>query len=348
MKIQNERAYLLFLGLLATAPPLATDMYLPAIPDIAQLWQVKENIVNLSLILWFASFSIALLIHGSLSDKYGRKPVLITGLTIFVASSFLCAAATNVHQLILFRIFQGIGAAAPSSMSMAICRDRFEGKRRQQILAYIGIVLSVMPMLAPSIGSALLSVTTWRWIFITQGLIALLSLIFTFGYEETADKMRTISILRLFSRYTNLLSNRNYMQSCILVSIIVGPFFGYLALSPIVYMTIFGCSKQTFSILFGLNAMASMIGSYFCVRLTRNFSSVQLLSAGFVGGLLGGLALLIIGSISPYLFFAGTATYSFFLGMSRPISNHLVLEQVTQDIGSASSYMVFITMLGGS
>ena len=98
MKIRSERTYLLFLGLIATAPPLATDMYLPAIPDIARLWGVAESQVNLSLVLWFACYSLSLLFCGSFSDKYGRKPVLFFGLSLFVGASFFCAMSENVWQ----------------------------------------------------------------------------------------------------------------------------------------------------------------------------------------------------------------------------------------------------------
>ena len=106
----------MFLALLAATPPLSTDMYLAAIPRIAGDWGVGKDMVTLTLVLWFASFSLFILVAGSLSDKYGRKPVLLTGLSVFAGSSFLCAGAQDVYQLILFRIFQGMGAGAPSAI----------------------------------------------------------------------------------------------------------------------------------------------------------------------------------------------------------------------------------------
>lgn len=323
-------------------------MYLPAIPDIAQFWSVNESLVNLSLVLWFFSFSVSLLFYGPLSDRFGRKPILLYGLLLFSLSSFLCAFSSNIWQLILFRILQGMGAASPSSMSMAICRDHFQGKRRQQMFAYIGVVLAVMPMLAPSIGSFLLSFFSWRFIFAAQGFIVLVSFLLSIVYQETATRLRTGKILYVLARYKGLVKNPEYFLSNSLMGVLTGPFYAYIAISPIIYINIFQQSKSAFSLFFGLNALFSMLGALLCARLVRRYSYKLLLPVGFVGYIAGSVMMLLLGSFSAYLFFIAMMTISFFLGLSRPISNHLVLDQVDEDIGSASSFLVFYQMMVGS
>jgi DHA1 family bicyclomycin/chloramphenicol resistance-like MFS transporter len=178
-KSRFEKYYVFFLAMIAAIPAMSTDMYVAAIARIAANWQVPESRVALSLVLWFVSFSVFLLILGPLSDKLGRKRVLLSGLAVFIAATFLCSAAANVYQLIIFRILQGAAAAAPSSMCMAICRDKYEGVKRKHILAYIGIILSVMPMVAPMIGAMMLRYLNWRAIFIVQGLLAMAALAVT-------------------------------------------------------------------------------------------------------------------------------------------------------------------------
>ena len=119
----NGSRYIIFLAAITAVPAMATDMYLAAMPIIAKQWGVPDSRVALSLVLWFASFSVFLLVYGPLSDKHGRRPILLTGLALFTAASAACALATNVTALIVLRVLQGIGTAGPSSMCMAICHD---------------------------------------------------------------------------------------------------------------------------------------------------------------------------------------------------------------------------------
>jgi DHA1 family bicyclomycin/chloramphenicol resistance-like MFS transporter len=142
-------------------------MYLPALPMIAKQWGVPDSRVAAVAGVVVTS-SVFLLVCGPLSDKHGRRPVLLGGLALFAGASLACALASDAAQLIAFRILQGIGAAGPSSMCMAICRDRYEGPRRKYILAWIGIILGLTPMIAPTIGALLLRLAHWRFIFVVQ------------------------------------------------------------------------------------------------------------------------------------------------------------------------------------
>jgi DHA1 family bicyclomycin/chloramphenicol resistance-like MFS transporter len=344
----NQGFYILFLGIIAAVPALSTDMYLPAMPTIARQWNISEAAVSLSLVLWFVSFSIFLLVYGPLSDKYGRRPILLGGLSLFMIAGFLCALSANVYQLIAFRILQGIGAAAPSAMCMAICRDRYEGDLRKRILAYISIILSLTPMIAPTIGSILLKFTTWRVIFIMQGMLTVGTIFITLNYKETLANPLTENIIHLYGRYRKLFRNRNYLLCNNAIGIIAGPFYGYLGLSSIVYISLFHLSEQAFSLLFGLNAMISMCGAFLSTRLTKYVSDVRILTACFLGYAISGVGIMLTGHLHYLCFAAFMGGISFCLGMSRPLSNHLVLEQVSEDIGSASSFLVFYQFIIGA
>lgn len=347
-KLLNEKWLVGFLGLIAAVPALSTDMYLAAMPLIAEQWSVSQSRVGLSMVMWFISFSICLLLCGPISDKYGRRPVLLTGLSLFTLSSFLCASAGDVVQLILFRMLQGASAAAPGSMCMAICRDRYEGDRRKHVLAYISIILSITPMLAPMIGAMLLKHVHWRAIFVVQGVLTLGTLSLTLIFNETLRSPLSEPFYKLLGRYLKLLGNTNYLLCNNAMGLLAGPFFGYLGFSSIVYITIFGLSEQMFSMFFGLNAMVSMLGAFTCTRLTRYVSDVRLITASLFGYAACGLGMLLLGSVH-YLYFAVfMAGISYCLGISRPLSNHLILEQVQTDIGSASSFIVFYQFLVGS
>ena len=344
----HKRTYILFLALIATAPPLATDMYLSAIPRIAEEWGVARSTVNLSLVLWFAAYSPALLMWGTLSDRYGRRPILITGLTGFVLSSVFCALSQDVYQFIGARILQGITAAGASSMVMAIARDAFEGKERQLVLAWIGIILGVAPMVAPSVGAALLEYAQWRTIFTVQAALAVVSLAFTLTiYKETAV-LDDAGFGALFSRYGRLLRNTRYVLANGTTGLLAAPYFGFIGFSATAYIVHFGMSEQQFGILFGVNSLCAITGAAACTRLIRRYHEYRLLTVTFVGGLIGGVLLLVTGYGAWYLFAFGMGIYTFFSGMNRPLVNHLVLEQVDRDIGAAASGVVCYQFVAGA
>lgn len=345
---RSGKLYIIFLALLAAVPPIATDMYLGAMPTIAKQWHVGENIVGLSLVLWFVSFSVFLLISGPLSDKFGRKPVLINGLRIFVISCILCATASNVWQLIIYRILQGIGAAAPSAMCMAICRDRYDGERRKRALAYVGAILAIAPMIAPTIGVTLLKLGSWRFIFATQSVLGLITMLISISYRETiAEKVRGSSFA-VMGRYVNLARNRGYILAVTSMGLIVGPHYGFIAFSSIAYIKFFGLSPSAFGLLFGLNGFMAMLGAFSCARLTKHLHDVRLLTLCICGCITGALGIVLFGSAHYLAFAVCMSAFTFSCGVSRPLSNNLILSQVDTDIGSASSLIVFYQFMVGA
>ncbi|QDU54987.1 multidrug effflux MFS transporter [Aeoliella mucimassa] len=341
--------YKFFLGFVAAVAPLATDMYLPAIPQLAEMWGVNVSLVNLSLVLWFVAYSFTLLVWGSLSDRFGRRPILLIGLALFAASSVFCAMSQNVWQLIATRILQGIAGAGGASMVMAIARDRFEGKDRQQVLAWIGVILGLAPMIAPSIGAAIMQYGNWRMIFYAQGLAAALMLAVSLMlYQETAITLYKAGVFGMAARYGRLMGNANYVLTNASTSILSAPLLGFVAFSPLAYIQHFGMSRQQFALLFAVNALALVVGSASCAHLIHRFSDHYLLTVTLVGSLVGGILVLLIGHIAWIWFLLSAAMFTYFFGMSRPLVNHLVLEQVNDDIGAASSAVICSQFLCGA
>lgn len=348
----SERYYKYYLGLLAAAPPLSTDMYLPAMPKLAELWSVSDSQVHLSLVLWFATYGAMLLVWGSISDRYGRRPILIYGLSTFVATSLLCGLAGSVEQLIVARILQGAAAAGGSAMAMAIARDRFSGRDLQQILAWIGVILGLAPMIAPSIGAAILHYADWRWIFVVQGAMAALTLGATLMfYQESAILGERSGVSQLVLRYVRLMKNRNYLATNGSTGILSAPLLGFVAFSPIAYMQNFGLSESQFALVFGANALCVVAGSAFCARMVGRIPEQRLLILALFGCLLGGILQLVWMSWwgwGPWPFGICLAIYSFAFGLSRPLVNHLVLSQVEHEFGAAASAIVCYQFLCGA
>ena len=344
----NKALYVIFLATLAMTAPLATDMYLSAIPQIADGWGVGKDIANLTLVLWFISFSVSILIAGSLSDKYGRKPILISGLAVFVGSSFLCALSGNIDQLIIFRIFQGMGAAAPAAIVMAIIRDRFKGVERQKALAYVMTIVAVAPMVAPLLGAFLLKVANWRFIFLLQGTLVSITLLVSLTIRETLETKLDTSVFKLVTRYGVHLRNRPYLFASMSMGLLVLPFYGYIAFSPIFYISIHGLSESAFSLLFGLNALVSMAGAFSSARLARRLDDKQIITIAILGAIAAGAGLSLFAGRHYLYFLFFIAIFSFFTGLSRPSSGSLILGLVKTDVGSASSLLVFYQFIAGA
>lgn len=344
----NRGLFILFLALLSATPPLATDMYIGAIPVIADEMGVGHHLVNLSLILWFGSFSISLLVYGPLSDKFGRKPVLLSGLSLFVVSSFLCSMSTDVWQLIIFRIMQGIGAAAPSAMVIAVCRDKYSGEERRRALAYMGTILAVAPMVAPMIGAVLLGFGSWRYIFLAQAILISCTFLISLSFSETITERFTGRWYKVFMRFGSVLCNKSFMRSNLSLSLVAGPLYGFIAFSPVFYIGLHGFSEKRFGLFFGMNAFGAMLGAMACTLMLKFFKPDRLITICLGGALFAALGLMVFSHAAWGFFTVFAFLLTFFICMSRPICTNLIIEQVKTDIGSASSFMVFTQLMFGA
>jgi len=333
--------------LLAAFPALSTDMYLPAIPLLCELWDIPLTQANLSLAVFFISFSAFLLLHGPLADRYGRRPVLLAGVGIYIAASVLCAGSTSITMLVLARVLQALGASAASAMCLALAKDLYQGERRKKVLAYIGVLIPLCPMIAPSIGALLLTHLSWRGIFLFQALLALPALYGSFRLQEPSRPQGGGGLGQALQRYANLARNKAYMAYAVAFSLAGFAFFAFIGGSSDIYIREYGISEQGFSMFFALNALGMMTGALACSRLCVGIESRKILYLSLFGMLAGGLLLLALGAKSPLAFALPMFVYSLFLGMSRPISNHVILEQVNKDTGTAASLLTFFIFLCG-
>lgn len=344
----NRNKLLLLLALLSAFPPLSTDMYLPALPFLQKIWGESIATINLTLVSFFASYCFFLLIYGPLSDRFGRRPLLLVGIGLFIISSFLCSASDNAVTLVIFRIFQGAGAAASSVLALAITKDVYEKKEREKVLAYIAVIMAVVPMLAPVFGGWVLIWFSWRWIFVFQALIAVVAWIGVFLMTETIKTPSVFNISRTASIYFELLQNKRFIGFASILSLTGLPHFAFIGGSAHIYINNFGLSEQAFGYYFAINAASIMLGSFTCTKLLKIFNSKKILTLSFAGILLGGIGIILNLSSGPWGLALPMAIISFSFGLSRPPSNNLILEQVNKNIGSASSLLVFIFFMIGT
>lgn len=334
--------------LLSAFPALSTDMYLPAIPTLCSLWGIPLAQANLSLVIFFICFSAFLLVHGPLSDRFGRRPILLWGISVYIIGCMLCAASISIGMLVLARMLQATGAAAASAMSLALAKDLYNGNDRKKLLAYIGIIVPLCPMAAPTIGALMLNYFSWRGIFISQGILALTALYGSFRLKEPLEERGSGGVSAALGRYRNLLRNKVYVGYSVSFSMLGFAFFAFIASSSDIYINGFRMNEQTYGLFFAFNAFALMVGSLLCSRLCINIESRSILVTSICGMLVSAAAMVVLGAATPVMFALPMFSYTLFLGMSRPISNHMILEQVDKDAGTASSLLTFFFFLCGS
>lgn len=346
--MNNKKLLLAYLIFLAGMPPLATDMYLPALPTMVDQFQSSVGIVNLTLVLFFVFFSASILLWGTLSDKYGRKPILIISAIIFTASSFLCSLSMNVYQLIIFRILQAIGAGATVSVSMAVMKDAFEGTKRARALAISSVFSVIAPITAPIIGAGILSFLSWRWIFIFLGGAGIVSLAGALIMKETSEKNKEKSVLQTIANLFRVLKTPGFSWPLPLFAMLGCPIFFYIGASAEIFIKGFGMSEKAYSLFFGANAAFSALGSSLYLIISRRLNTTQVINLSFFLLLISGIMIIITGDKGPFLFAATMLPGTIAATLIRPPSSNLLLEQVDEDAGAASSMMMFSYAFAGS
>lgn len=345
---RNLPPIILLLALLSAFPPLSTDMYLPALPQLQREWGVPFARVNLSLVIFFLSYCCFLLVHGPLSDRFGRKPPLRVGIALFVAASLLCATAQGVEVMILGRFLQGAGASAASAMVFAIAKDRFSGPLRQRVFVQIGAIVAAAPMLAPVLGGWVLRFFSWRWIFVLQVLLGCIALVGVHAMRETLAQKSGAGLRAACMGYVRLFGNHGYLRQLLLFSLIGMPIFAFIGTSADLYMNDMGFNAQQYGYLFAFNASAFIAAPLVFSWISRHHSVHLLIPLAFAGMLAGGLALLANPLPAPWNLALPMLGTTFCFSFCRPAGNNLILEEVQHDAGSASSLMVFFYFVIGT
>lgn len=338
---------------LAVVPAMGTDLYLPALPAIQKLWGLTHGEAELTLSLFYATYSVFLLVHGPLSDQVGRRPVLMAGLGIFVAGSLCSALSQSLATMVAGRVAQGLGAAAASGLSLALAKDFYGGTARQKVMGYVGVAVPLCPMVAPLLGAFFLKYLSWRFIFLAQGALALFPLFGVWRLAESSPgKTGTanpgLGLTGAVSRYWRLVRNTRYLLAAMGFSLMTMPFYAYIGAAPDIYISGFGISPFVFGLFFGLNAIAMMAGAYLCARLANRFRAETLLRRSLWGMGLAAVLLLLSGGTTTARFAGCMFLLSLFLGLNRPLGNFIALEAVEDDIGTASSFLTFWMALFGS
>jgi DHA1 family bicyclomycin/chloramphenicol resistance-like MFS transporter len=332
------------LGALSAFGPLSIDMYLPALPAMADDLGAAPSLVQLTLTACLLGLAAGQLLGGPISDARGRRGPLLAGLAVYVLASALCAAAPSVGVLVACRFLQGLAGAFGIVIGRAVVRDRHEGREAAALFAALILVNGVAPILAPVIGAGILHVTTWRGVFVVLAMIgAVLLAVTALTLGETLPRAdRHPGGLRATLRtFRALLGDRAFV-GCVLASgLAFAAMFAYISGSPFVLQNVYGASPTTFSVLFGLNGLGIVLAGRLSGRLSARHEPAVLLRAGLTATAAGGAALLVsvltgagLAGVLPSLFVTVSS-----IGVIVPNAAALALEGHRSTAGSASGLL---------
>ncbi len=347
-RILGARGLIVFLALLSAFPPLSTDLYLPSLPTMTVYFGVPEYMTNLTLILFFVFFAAAVLIWGPLSDKYGRRPVLLVGLSTYAVAGLLCATSQDINQLILFRVLQAIGGGAATAVGTAIVKDVYHGRRREVVLAVVQSMFVIAPAVAPAVGAILLTFISWRGVFVTQAIVGLGVFAGALAFVETVESRSEVSVGRTLGRLGVVIRNRAFATLLVIFSLTSIAMMSFIASSSYIYQDFFGLSSGTFSLLFAFNAGGMLIGPLLYVSLSGRFRRFTIINACFAVICLSGVLVFSFGRLAPLVFAPLLLPATIATSCLRPPSAFLMLEQQQTDAGSASALMGSFAMIMGS
>lgn len=329
-------------------PPLSTDIYLAALPTISKEFGVESTLTNLTLVLFFIFFAIGMLLWGPLSDRWGRKPVLYITTSLYALTSLCCAASWSIYALIGFRIFQAFGAAGAATISLAMIKDIYPPERREKIFVFIGTVMGLAPIIAPSFGAALLEITNWQGIFVVLAGLGIVSLLGAIWVHETCPERNDGDLLVTLCRLFVVLKNPSFSIMVGLFSTQMITILSFVGASSYIYIEYFGLSEQTFGLFFSGNALILSIGPMAYIVLARFFQRRTIITACFFAMAVGGVLVILLGNLGPWWFAATVLPTGLGVAVSRPARMALCLEQQEGDTGSASSLINFAFAVAGS
>jgi len=351
----NSLGFTLLIAALAAMPPLSIDMSLPAAERIGAALAAPPALTGLTLSLFMLGFALAQLVFGPLSDRFGRRAPLLAACARYAASGFACALAQGIGVLLCWRFVEGAGAGGATVLAFAMARDVFEGAQARARMATITAVMTVAPMLAPSIGAAILRLADWRAIFLTLG-IAGFALVAVVGLRlsETlrSPDRHALGLGRLARSYARALTHRSAVGHALLGSLSFGCLFAFVSGSPFVFIGVLGLGAGAFALLFATCALGLTAGSLLCGRLVKlGFEPSRLLAAGVVGQAAFSLALLamaLLGAFQVWDALPVLALNNIAMGIVNPLAVHGAIEPFPDMAGVASAVRGCLQMLGGA
>lgn len=350
----GPREFVCLVAAMMSIGALGTDMMLPALPAIGRSLAVANaNSLQWVIAAYTFGFGGAQLFYGPLADRYGRKPVLRVAFAGFIAASIIAAAATSFAALIAGRVLQGAFASATRVLVSSVVRDCYNGRRMARVMSLAQMIFFAAPILAPSLGSALLLVGPWRWNFWALAALGLIIVVWTsWRLPETlhAEDRRAISVASLIASCRLTLTNRFSLGYTIASALTFGALLGYVNSSEQIIAGTFG-APSAFPLAFAAIALAMGVSTFANASLVERFGTRKLSHGALI-------AVIVIGALHLTVALSGRETLALFImlqgmqlacfGLMGANFSAMAMDPLGHIAGSAASVQGFISTLGGA
>ena len=343
------RALIGLLAAVTATGPLAMQIFLPALPAVQADLDVTSGTVQLTLSLSMVAIALSTLVYGPLSDRYGRRPVLLAGLLLFLVGTAICGLAPDITTLILGRIVQAAGGAAGMVLARAVVRDLYGAEKATGAIAKLTMVMVVAPMVAPAIGGLLTDLLVWRAVF---GFAALVGVLIAFWVaialpESHPDRGRAEGLGDLLRGFGLLLASARfcgYVAQTAFASVI---FFSFISGAPYLMVNTLGRPATEYGLWFVAVSLGFMTGNFIAIRTSGRFSQLGLMFTGCVIGLLGilaAVAVVLLGALAPWSLFLPVSLAMVGNGLAMPNAQAGAINVFPHRAGTASGFSGFAQM----
>jgi DHA1 family bicyclomycin/chloramphenicol resistance-like MFS transporter len=352
---KNALSFTVLLSALVAIPPLSTDVGLPAYAATARALGTSQPTVALTLSLFMLGFAIGPLFYGPASERFGRKPVLLTGLGLYLLTSLICTLSPSIWLLLGCRLLQGFAAAAGTVLVVACIRDLFDGITGRKKISYVMMINGLMPLTAPSIGVVILALGDWRAIYATMtlcGLLLFLGVWFGFAESIARKNPQALAFHQLIASYKKVLTHPVGIRASLLNATCFGVMFAFISGSPILFIKLMHLSSQTFGVLFALPVSGTIAGTLCNSLLSSRIKQPRhLLRAGVLLILLASSGLVLLALLAPEqlaLMIALFILSNFGIGMVGPNASYTAVQFQPELAGVASAILASSQMIVGA
>lgn len=339
--------FVIFIAVLGAFSSLVNDMYLPTMPAMMREFHTTTSMTQLGLTFAMLGMGIGSVVLGSLSDRYGRKPVLFASMILFVAATAASLFSRSITYFIICRLFQGFGAGGPMVLSTSIPADDYQGRQLAKVMAIIGAINGIAPAAGPLLGGFMADSVGWRGIFVLLLAIGIVVTICVTRMKESLPPSRRAPAQGLkayWSRYRLLLKNGRFMLYVFIKSIAIALLYAYISSAPFIIQDHYGYTSLQFGLIFGGNALAIAVGS----TLAMKFKAIK---QGMITGCMGIFVLAVIEAWIMYhadrfLYYELAAVpMLLFSGMIFSSANTLAMEVGRNEAGTASAILSVVKYL---
>ena len=344
-----ERPPYLILVAISAVGPLALNIFVPSMPGLQSEFGVSYGVVQLTLTLYIIGMAVCQLAYGPLSDRFGRRPVLLAGMALFVVASLLAAFATSIAMLIAARLLQAIGGASGLVLSRAIVRDLYDRDRSASVLGYITMAFVVAPMLAPTVGGLLDQVAGWRSIFVLLALLGAVAFAATWHKlpETNRNLAPSIRLAGLASGYMALLRMPSFLAYGLTLGFSSAVFFAFVAGAPYVMVVVLGFQPLDYGLWIMIVSLGYMFGNFLSGRYSQRLGTDRMVTIGNLFTLavtLAGLAAALAGAISPLTLFLPMLFAALGNGLTIPNATAGAISVNASMVGTAAGLAGFLQM----